>query len=71
MKNYREKKKAEKVGFIPEVAPIFNDDKKEPFDLDKYINNNKKLKQEADEKYDYMTKYIDEIKNTTENTTFI
>ena len=58
-----------KVGFIPEDVSTFN--KKEPFDLEKYINNNKKLKQEADEKYDYMTKYIDELKNVTEETPFI
>ena len=65
------KKLKKKEQTIKEVDNSNTDNKQEPFDLEKYINNNKKIKQEADEKYDYMSKYIDEVKNATEETTFI
>jgi len=60
--------------FIPEANSTFNsttNNKQEPFDLEKYRNNNKKLKEEADEKYDYMTKFVAELKDTTGEKIFI
>jgi len=66
-KKYRDKKKAEaeknKVGY---QAFINNQD-----DLNEYKQKNKNQRQEADERYKYMTGYMNEIKENNNDTTFL
>ncbi len=66
-KKYRDKKKAEaeknKVGY---QTFINNQD-----DLNEYKQKNNNQRQEADERYKYMTSYMNEINENNNDTTFL
>ena len=64
-RKYREKMKAKKEGFD------YNEFIGKQDDLNEYKQKNTNQRQEADERYKYMTGYMNEIKENNNDTTFL